>query len=152
MRIEKNKIITGSLVAITAFSFAALTLPSVLADDGFVDVITINVPVSCSLTASGMNTHTATIQNGNTTSDIGTTNVKVTCNDNTGYALYAIGYTNDEYGNNKLTNATLGSTHDIITATTVTTGTSSWAMKLTKTTNSYTPIIAGSTDDTNRQT
>ncbi|MBO4276606.1 hypothetical protein J5491_02810, partial [Candidatus Saccharibacteria bacterium] len=46
----------------------------------------------------------------------------------------------------------LGSTHDIITATTVTTGTSSWAMKLTKTTNSYTPIIAGSTDDTNRQT
>ena len=152
MRIEKNKIITGSLVAITAFSFAALTLPSVLADDGFVDVITINVPVSCSLVASGMNTHTATIQNGNTTSDIGTTNVKVTCNDNTGYALYAIGYTNDEYGNNKLTNATLGSTHDIITATTVTTGTSSWAMKLTKTTNSYTPIIAGSTDDTNRQT
>ena len=152
MCIEKNKIITGSLVAITAFSFVALTLPSVLADDGFVDVITINVPVSCSLAASGMNTHTATIQNGNTMSDIGTTNVKVTCNDNTGYALYAIGYTNDEYGNNKLTNATLGSTHDIITATTVTTGTSSWAMKLTKTANSYTPIIAGSTDDANRQT
>ena len=152
MCIEHNKIITGSLVTITSLSFAALTLPSVLADDGFVDVITINVPVSCSLVASGMNTHTATIQNGNTTSDIGTTNVKVTCNDNTGYALYAIGYTNDEYGNNKLTNATLGSTHDIITATTVTTGTSSWAMKLAKTGSTYLPIIAGSTDDTNKQT
>ncbi|MBO4276492.1 hypothetical protein J5868_02225 [Candidatus Saccharibacteria bacterium] len=147
-----NKIITGSLVTITSLSFAALTLPSVLADDGFIDVVTIDVPVSCSLSSSGMTSHNKTIQNGNTENEIGTTNIKVTCNDNTGYALYAIGYTNDEYGNNKLTSSTLGSTHDIITSTTITTGTSSWAMKLTKTGSTYLPIIAGSTDDTNRQT
>ncbi|MBQ1540285.1 hypothetical protein IIZ72_01865, partial [Candidatus Saccharibacteria bacterium] len=152
MRIEHNKVIAGSLITITTLSTALLTLPSVLADDGFVDVISIDVPVSCSLSSSGMTSHNKTVQNGSTESEIGTTNIKVTCNDNTGYALYAIGYTNDEYGNNKLTSTTLGSTHDIITSTTITTGTSSWAMKLTKDGSTYLPIIAGSTDDTNKQT
>ena len=152
MRIERNKVIAGSLITITTLSTALLTLPSVLADDGFIDVVTIDVPVSCSLSSSGMTSHNKTIQNGNTENEIGTTNIKVTCNDNTGYALYAIGYTNDEYGNNKLTSTTLGSTHDIITSTTITTGTSSWAMKLANTGSTYLPIIAGSTDDTNKQT
>ncbi|MBO4276693.1 hypothetical protein J5868_03285 [Candidatus Saccharibacteria bacterium] len=152
MRIERNKVIAGSLITITTLSTALLTLPSVLADDGFVDVISIDVPVSCSLSSSGMTSHNKTIQNGSTENEIGTTNIKVTCNDNTGYALYAIGYTNDEYGNNKLTSTTLGSTHDIITSTTITTGTSSWAMKLANTGSTYLPIIAGSTDDTNKQT
>ncbi len=148
----QNKKITNWLIMFIIVSVMTLTLPTALADDNFVDVVTVTVPVSCSIATSGMSSHVASIQNGVTTEDIGSTTIKVTCNDNTGYALYAIGYTNDEYGNNKLTNATLGSTHDIITSSTVTSGTSSWAMKLTKAGSTYLPIIAGSTDDTNKQT
>ena len=141
MRIKQNQIFTGGLVSTTVLSALFLSFPSVFADTGFVDVITIDVPVSCSLSATGANSHVDTVQNGSTGNDIGTTNIKVTCNDNTGYALYAIGYTNDEYGYNKLHSAALGTSNDIITSATVTTGTSSWAMKLAATSGTYAPTI-----------
>ena len=146
----KNKKIASWLIIITIVSAMALTLPSAVADDNIVDAITVTVPVSCSISASVISTHTSSVQNGSTRENIGTTNVKATCNDNTGYALYAIGYTDDEYGNNKLTNATLGSTHDIVSATS-TSGTSFWAMKLEKAGSAYLPIIAGSAEDDNKQ-
>ena len=131
---------------------AVLVVPSVYADESIVDVVTINVPVSCSMSASGTDSHTANVNNGQTTGNIGTTNLKVICNDNSGYAIYAIGYTDDTYGKTVLTSSTLGSTHDIATATTVTTGTSSWAMKLAAVSGTYAPIIAGSTGDSLKQT
>ncbi len=93
------------------------------------------------MSATGNTSHNATVQNGATVSDIGTTNIKVICNDNSGYAIYAIGYTDDTYGKTVLTSSTLGSTHNIITSSTVTTGTSSWAMKLTSQTGTYAPTI-----------
>ncbi len=121
----------------------ALALPAVevVPITDIVDVININVPVSCSMSATGTDSHTATVNNGQTTGNIGTTNLKVICNDNSGYAIYAIGYTNDTYGKTVLTSSTLGSTHDIATATTVTTGTSSWAMKLASVSGTYAPTI-----------
>lgn len=145
---------TMSLIGITALSGLVLSsvIPSAFADESIVDVITINVPVSCSMSATGNTSHTATINNGQTTGNIGTTNLKVICNDNSGYAIYAIGYTDDTYGKTVLTSSTLGSTHDITTATTVTTGTSSWAMKLAAVSGTYAPIIAGSSTDTLKQT
>ena len=141
MHAKQNKILIGGLVSTTVLSALFLSFPSVFADTGFVDVITIDVPVSCSLSATGTNSHVDTVQNGSTGNDIGTTNIKVTCNDNTGYALYAIGYTNDEYGYNKLHSATLGTSNDIITSATITTSTSSWAMKLAATSGTYAPTI-----------
>ncbi|MBQ9485134.1 hypothetical protein IJU85_03500 [Candidatus Saccharibacteria bacterium] len=139
-------LIATFLSALTCLSITTLMLPSVYAED-IIDEINISIPVACSIYATGMGSHTATINNGQTTSDIGTTNIKVICNDNSGYAIYAIGYTDDTYGKTVLTSSTLGSTHDIITSSTVTTGTSSWAMKLTAVSGTYTPIIAGSTGD-----
>ena len=136
---NKTKTLAISLASI--LFLAVLVVPSVYADESIVDVVTINVPVSCSMSATGTDSHTATVNNGQTTENIGTTNLKVICNDNSGYAIYAIGYTDDTYGKTVLTSSTLGSTHDIATATTVTTGTSSWAMKLTATSGTYAPTI-----------
>ena len=141
---SKNRILNalaGVLLSMVSFSVLILTLPSAKASDSVVDNVTIDVPVSCSMSATGNTSHNATVQNGATVSDIGTTNIKVICNDNSGYAIYAIGYTDDTYGKTVLTSSTLGSTHDIITSSTVTTGTSSWAMKLTSQTGTYAPTI-----------
>ena len=121
--------LSAILLFLTFLSGLALSIPRTMAihepapATDIVDVININVPVSCSMSATGNTSHNATVQNGTTVSDIGTTNLKVICNDNSGYAIYAIGYTDDTYGKTVLTSSALGSTHDITTATTVTTGT-----------------------------
>ena len=150
--IKKHMIVTGGLVALAVLSSIILTNPLALADDSHIDTMSVSVPESCTLTSSGVNSHNAEINNGQTNDQIGETTIKVFCNDNTGYALYAIGYTDNEYGKNVLVNSAIDSSYDIATAATITTGTSSWAMKLTKTGSSYLPIVAGSTDDTNKQT
>ena len=136
-------ILTTSKASAQASSSGSLPTPTT----DIIDVITINVPVSCSMSASGTDSHTANVNNGQTTGNIGTTNLKVICNDNSGYAIYAIGYTDDTYGKTVLTSSALGSTHDITTATTVNTGTSSWAMKLAAVSGTSAPIIAVSTGD-----
>ena len=133
---------------LTCLSISILIIPSVSADDSIVDEIEITVPISCSMSSIVSSEHASEVNNGQTVSDIGTTNLKVICNDNSGFAIYAIGYTDDTYGKTVLTSPTVGSTHDIITSTTVTTGTSSWAMKLAAVSGTYTPIIAGSALDT----
>ena len=50
-----------------------------------------------------------------------------------------------------LTSSALGSSYDIATATTVMTGTSSWAMKLATSGSSYLPVIVGSTGDLEKE-
>lgn len=99
-------------------------------NDSVVDKINIKVPVSCTLSGTGMDTHNAEINNGQYNSNIGETTMKAFCNDNEGFAIYAIGYTDNANGKNVLTNSTLGSTHDIVTGTAISGSTSNWAMKL----------------------
>ena len=108
---------------------------SVSADDSVVDEINITVPTSCSLEGTGMTSHNANIVNGTYQGDIGSTTLKAFCNDADGFAIYAIGYTDNEYGKTVLTNTTLGSTHDIVTGTATSGNTSNWAMKLATVTN-----------------
>ena len=101
-----------------------------LAEDT-VDKVNISVPVSCSLSGTGMTSHTATIENGRYVSDIGTTTLKAFCNDNNGFAIYANGYTGDTLGNNKLIGSSTSS--EIVTGTATSAGSpdvSNWAMKL----------------------
>ena len=90
------------------------------ANDSIVDEINNTVPVSCTLSGTGMNTHNAEINNGQYNSAIGETTMKAFCNDNNGFAIYAIGFTDNEDGKNVLTNSTLGSTYDIETGTAIT--------------------------------
>ena len=148
--------IIGSLTITTLISGLVLSSALASADDdtSVVDEINITVPVSCTLSGTGMNTHNANINNGQYNSAIGETTLKAFCNDNNGFAIYAIGYTDNEDGKNVLTNSTLGSTYDIETGTAITGNDSQWAMKLstvTSPTPTYPIIIAGSTDDTDKE-
>ena len=150
---KTTTLITSILTTATALSGIILTSTFVSADD-VVDEINITVPVSCSLSGVGMNSHNATIANGQYDSAIGETTIKAMCNDNEGFAIYAIGYTDDTDGKNVLTSSTLGSTYDIATGTATSGNTSNWAMKLTAITSptpTYPIIIAGSTDDTDKE-
>jgi len=151
MNTSKLNLIPLSLAGLTILAGTILVSSIVSADnDSVVDQINITVPVSCTLTGTGMNTHNANINNGQYNSAIGETTLKAFCNDNEGFAIYAIGYTDNEEGKNVLTNSTLGSTYDITTGTAITGNDSKWAMKLTKLTSptpTYPIIIAGSTED-----
>ena len=98
----------------------------------------ISVPVSCSFTDDTTpGVHAATINPGTYEDEIGYTNFKVFCNDSGGFALYAIGYSNEEYGNTTLIGSGTGQT--IATGIATSGNTSNWAMKLIKDTNGYQP-------------
>ena len=143
----------SSLAFVTLISGFCLSSSLVSAND-VVDEINITVPVSCSLSGTGMNAHNAEINNGQYNSAIGETTIKAFCNDNNGFAIYAIGYTDDTDGKNVLTSSTLGSTHDIATGTATSGDTSNWAMKLSTITDpapTYPIIIAGSSADTDKE-
>ena len=143
-----------TLLSLTIVSGIMLSSSIVSADnDTVIDQVNITVPVSCTLSGNGMNSHNAEIGNGQYNSAIGETTLRAFCNDNEGFAIYAIGYTDNEDGKNVLTNSTLGSTYDIETGTAISGSTSDWAMKLatiTSPTPTYPIIIAGSTDDTEK--
>ena len=147
---------TSLILTLTLLSSGILASSMASADDdtNVVDQINITVPVACTLSGTGMSSHNATINNGQYNSAIGETALKAFCNDNNGFAIYAIGYTDDTDGKNVLTNSTLGSTYDIVTGTATSGNTSNWAMKLsvvTSPTPTYPIIIAGSTDDTEKE-
>ena len=75
----------GGLFGLTAVAGAILSSSIVSADnDTVVDQINITVPVSCTLSGTGMTSHTAEIANGTYEDDIGTTTLKAFCNDNNG--------------------------------------------------------------------
>ena len=67
-------------------------------NDSVVDEVSITVPVSCTMTGTGMDSHNAEIQNGLYKDNIGTTTLHAFCNDNEGFAIYAAGYTGNEIG------------------------------------------------------
>lgn len=97
-------------------------------DDNTIDNVSVNVPVSCTMSGTGMNSHNANIINGTYQADIGTTTLKAFCNDSSGFAIYAIGFSNEEYGNTNMIGTGAGQT--IATGTATSGNTSNWAMKL----------------------
>lgn len=109
--------------------FGFILTSSTTSADETVDRIDVNVPISCSLAGTGMDSHTTSLMNGNYATDVGTTTLKALCNDNEGFAIYAIGYTDDTDGKTVMSSSTLGDEYDIVTGT-GTSGNSQWAMKL----------------------
>ena len=156
---HSSSILCGTILTLTLCLGAILSSHTVSAEGGntntdIVDQINITVPVACTMSGTGQNTHNAEINNGQYSSNIGTTTLKAFCNDNEGFSIYAVGYTNNEIGKNVLTSSTLGPTHDIVTGTEISGNTSNWAMKLATVsdpTPTYPIIIIGSTDDTEKQ-
>ena len=130
-------------LSVIALVFSMAIFSSAFADGtNVVDKVNIRVPVSCTMEGTGMNSHNAEIANGQYNSNIGESTLKAYCNDNNGFIIYAIGYTDNTDGKNVLTSSTLGSTHDIITGTAIApvgnVDNSQWAMKLS-TVSSPTP-------------
>ncbi len=99
---------------------------------------TVHVAEACSLTSSNITPHTDNMSNGTSTESLGSTKFTVKCNDASGFALYAIGYSGDEYGATSM----LGDNElSIPTGTDASAGntTSHWSMKISKDTTSYLP-------------
>ena len=141
------------LLAMTILSGVALSSPAFADNTSIVDKINLTVPVSCSLSGTGMDSHVTTLQNGHSNSTIGESTITAYCNDLNGFSIYAVGFTNNEYGNNHLVSTTASGTNSISTGTNTSGDTSSWAMKLTPITNptpTYPITIIGSTDDTDK--
>ena len=126
----------GIPTLITVVSGVLLVSSAVLADDSVVDEINVTVPISCSMSGTGMNTHNANINNGLYVPDIGTTTLHAFCNDNEGFAIYAAGYTGNEVGgtnSNKLVGTSASGNATIESGTATSAGNpdiSNWAMKL----------------------
>ena len=105
-------------------------------DTSVVDQINIAVPVSCTISGTGMNSHNADINNGLYEDDIGSTILHAFCNDNEGFAIYAAGYTGNEIGatnSNKLVGTSASNNAVIASGLATTAGNpdiSNWAMKL----------------------
>ena len=131
----------GPLLTLTLFSGAVLTAPLANADtSGTVD-ITVNVPAACSLSAT--NKSLVKTINPGTEENIGTANLKAICNDPNGFAVYAVGYTDEQFGKNVLsTNLTTSEqSFDIISGTATSGDTSNWSMKIAAVTGDYAPTV-----------
>ena len=130
------------LAGLASFLGVGLLSNNALADDD-IDKVNIVVPSSCSFSDEvipGDTEHSATMHNGEYKSDIGTTTFKAYCNDNNGYSVYAIGYSNDTYGNTNMIHDT-DSTYNFDTGTAPSGDVSTWSMKLTPVAGTYAPTI-----------
>ena len=83
--------------------------------------------------------HVASVHGSSYTADIGETTIRVNCNDGNGYAVYAVGFTNDTEGTTTLEGNYTG--YNIPTGTGTSTTTSNWAMKLTSVSGTSAPSI-----------
>ena len=144
--------ITSVLILTTIITGAVASSARVGAEDitDVTDNASVTVPASCSMTATVESEHSASIPNGiySGSSDyfpngIGKTKIATFCNDNNGYAIYAIGFTGDKYDGEDHTKLIGVASGQKISTNTATSGdTSSWAMKLIKETDdtkSYNP-------------
>ena len=130
-------LVSLTLIGTLIFVGAALSVSSVSANDSHVDDVSIIVPISCNLNSYNT-THSETVNPNTTEEDIGKTTLQAFCNDNDGFAIYAIGYT----GNVDGTTTLVGNNTSLTIATsTNTSSSSSWSMKVTKETNTNTAYL-----------
>ncbi len=159
--------VTVALLCMSVFS--GVLLSGAAGDSGALATSTpataaVSVGNACSMTANTTSAHNATLMpgiysvsynDGSGTpyaNGIGSTTLTTICNDNDGYAIYAVGYTGNATtsGNTNLVGTTTGAT--IATGTNTSGDTSNWAMKLTKVTDtsvSYNPNNLTIESDTN---
>ena len=93
------------------------------------DNLAITISSSCTLSSVVNIPHNAEVYNGNYLGDIGKTTITTLCNDGNGYSVYAVGYSNNEEGNNKLINTEYPQ-YSIYTGLATSGLASQWAMKL----------------------
>ena len=142
MKLDKSQILIASLLSITTCSGLVLSMSHTYADNSVTDNITITVPEACSISSTIDTAHTATFSAGTWSgaegsdyeNGIGKTTLTTFCNDNNGFSIYAIGFTNDTLGTTTL----VGSNTNIAIPTKAYASgdtTSNWSMKITKVEN-----------------
>ena len=135
-------IVSLPLVLISAL---VLSLPHSSAYSSSTDSVSLNLPSACTISASVIEGHNATIVNGQYEGDVGNTKINAFCNDNNGYFIYAIGTSGDTDGNTDLISSVNDSYNihtNVYNASTLTPSTpSSWAMKLSSNNGTYAPTI-----------
>ncbi|MBR0479719.1 hypothetical protein IJJ49_00390 [Candidatus Saccharibacteria bacterium] len=145
MKKRTNLLILGTLTGVSALGaafvgpFASATC-STDSETGDVTCterasVLVNISITCTI-ESGGGSYNATGVSG-TASEITANDITISCNDASGFSVYASGYSNDTLGNNKMISS-ISSSYDIITGTS---GSSSyWAMTVDDSTygvNSY---------------
>ena len=130
MKHNRQRILLNTFLTVSACFGVILSSHGATADST-VDSIKVTVPVSCTMSSSisAGNSHQAEIANGIYKAQIGTTNIRIVCNDYTGFSLYAVGFTDDIQGKTVLSSS-LSPSYDIITGTADSGDTSNWAMKI----------------------
>ncbi len=93
----------------------------------------VTVGSACTMTATVDTPHNAEVPNGTNRTEIGTTTLNTICNDSGGFAIYAVGYSNNEYGNNTMINQA-DSNITFNTGTATSGSNSNWSMKLSQVT------------------
>ena len=137
-KVGKCSMITGGLVLGTVLVGGVLSNSVVNAEsDSAVDDVKITVPTACTMGGVVDTVHTTSMQPATYSGagGIGKTTLSVHCNDNNGFSIYAVGFTNDTDGTNTLVGANSGQT---INTGIYTSGAndSSWSMKVNKVTDS----------------
>ena len=128
--------ITLTLIATTALSTATLFYHPTSA---ITSTASVTVGSACTITTTVNTPHTAEVSAGSSQADIGSTTINTICNDSGGFAIYAVGYSNNEYGNNKMLS---GTNYEFNTGTATSGATSGWSMKLNQiTTGAYATTI-----------
>ena len=105
------------------------------------DSVSVTLPASCTLSASGTDSHTTSMVSGQLKENIGLTEINTLCNDKDGYVIYAKGISQDG-NNNVVLSSPIGSSYDIKTGNIPSAdNNSSWAFKLNTVTGDYAPTI-----------
>ncbi|MDO4747141.1 MAG: hypothetical protein Q4A70_02260 [Candidatus Saccharibacteria bacterium] len=135
---DKISTIILSVTTSAVLASMAVLLSSNTSADSTSANATVTVGSACTMTATVNTAHTAEVPAGSTKADIGSTTLNTICNDAGGYAIYAVGYSGDEYGNNKMLNGI----NEINTGTG--SSASNWNMSLSQvTTGTYATTIDG---------
>ena len=132
-------------VTMMGLSAIVLTSARAVADSPQSTQASVTVTSSCELAQHVDTAHEAEVIASMYRDNIGKTTFTATCNDANGYDVYAVGYTNTEFGRNDMLGQTTGRT--IETGTAQSGDTSNWAMKLTSVAGQVAPTITtGYTD------
>lgn len=137
MREIKSQVkITSSLLTLVVVAGVLFSSNPTSATSVSTATASVKVASACTMSISGGGSYSATIPNG-TSSEITGSTFSVTCNDANGFALYAVGNSNNTLGNTNL----IGTSSNIATNTSG--NDSYWAMKVNPTSGN-TPTIENS--------
>ena len=119
------------IVALPLLVISAVVLSSIhsSATGSGTDSFTVSISSACTLSSVVDSEHNIETNVGTYVADVGKTTIKTLCNDGNGYSVYAVGYSNNEEGNNKLINSERPE-YSIDTGLATSGLTSAWAMKL----------------------